>query len=104
MTNYTFAIRKIKKRNGETICVPMAKPISKIKMFNLLPEFSRIIKFYDSYELVTDFLDRDFGLTEKDCLEHIEGFQLQQEEAFGHEVETVEMIFEEELQLKLARA
>ena len=64
-----YAIKKIKKRNGEVVYIPMAK--SK----GILTEWHRIINLYGTFDLTTSYLDTDFKLTMQDCEAHIEGYK-----------------------------
>jgi len=109
MEVYKFAIKKIKKKNGDLVHIPMAKESSKIKMLNL-HDWQRIIKVYDIFELTSNYLEsysesiivksskKLFNMTPEECIEHIEGFKQQQEILVGEETETIEMVFAEDLE------
>jgi hypothetical protein len=88
-SQYKFATKSIKKRNGKSIYIPMAKQIG--GLINL-SEWTRIIKLYDTYELTTGYLDVDYKLTPQDCIDHIEGFKEVLSRLQGDEVEHIEMI------------
>ena len=98
MVNYKFAIKKIQKRNGKSVFIPLAKPESKVKIFNL-NEWYRIIKIYETYEITNNHnhLETDFGLNYKDCLDHIEKFKKSIEIQSGEDMLSSELILEEHL-------
>lgn len=97
LIEYQFAIKKIEKRDGTVVNIPIARLKTKIKFLNLNP-WLRIIKIYKEYELTSSYLDRDFGLTNLDCIKHIEAFKRQNEKNFVRETETIEMIFEDQIE------
>jgi len=92
---YEFAIKIIEKRNGGKIHVPIARLKTKIKFLNF-NVWMRIMKIYNTYDLSIDYIDRDFGLSNVDCMKHIEAFKKQQEKLFAEETQTIEMVFVEE--------
>jgi len=90
---YKYAIKKIKKRNGDVIYIPMAKKSG------ILHEWSRIINLYGTYELTTSYLDTDYHLTMQDCEKHIEGYRQTLIDLLAETTETVEMEIVDELRL-----
>lgn len=89
MVKFKYAIKKIKKKNGDLVLIPMAKHVTKIIS---LGEWHRIIKLYDTYEATTSYLDTDFKLSLQDCIDHIDGFKKVQEQLFGDQTETIEIV------------
>jgi hypothetical protein len=101
MTKFKYAIKKIKKKNGDLILIPMAKQVTKLIS---LGEWQRIIKLYDTFDTTTSYLDTDFKMSLQDCMDHIDAYKKIQDELSGDVVETIEMVLESDLNngLKIA--
>lgn len=88
-----YAIKKIKKRNGSTVYIPMHKT------GKLLCEWHRIICLYGRFDITTSYLDEDFALTIEDCEKHIEGYRQVLIDRIAETTETVEFEIIDELRL-----
>ena len=87
---FEYAIKKIVKRNGKIIYVPMVRKVTKIRKFNF-NEWFRIIKVYSLFIKSSDYLEDDFGLTHFDCLNHIEGYKIKVESERSEEVVEIDL-------------
>lgn len=93
MVSYKYAIRKIEKRNGGVIYIPLAKIKDR---FSILNEWQRIVKLYQTYDITSLHLETDFKLTYEDCIEHISEFQKTLEVLNGEDKISSELILEED--------